>query len=853
MPSALSALPAAEGAGAYIPLPEGSSRGCTHCGAPARYVRAPTTIDEALADRQRLCERCFRGLNPGNEGCSILDDPATWNPPEGDGQAAEPEPIPAVYVTPPEPDLPDLPQPDDLAGLDDAGVAAWIDRLCAAEAVRSPGTRYAVGLAPAALRAELRADLGAPSVQQAWARYRDARLQAWERESNTPRYEGENRAPALRAEAVRLASEGYDPQSIYHGLLTFNQSRCLPPIYEIPPGSDGEVRELQQLAEDVYQSLPLSALRVEVMPEQLSILTYASKGLGIQNDLRGCRIWATTTRDGDTVRDGAIINVALADLTIRSSPRGATTIYEAAFVGQPRLRVNLRGTLSDILGGLEGEGLIAKRRAAEEALAVLVQRMREGHYAHQTEEEDRPGIYPARYRDRSTAAINIADDGLVAVDLKTPLLTRAGLRSALEVLDQAVVWWFGYTPATRARTAAMIRWFVIAPFAYVRKHPRVDLPVPNLILTGNSRSGKSMGAQIGLALWGIRDNTHMLGYEQANTEPRLGEVLASSAFPVLIDEVDFSNERLHQMLKLAYEKLIARTTLTTTRQQIHRDALAPLCLTTNGKAPLADAVRNRSVVLRYDLTDYKRVQTQRREFDRDVKPYLDQLSYVGSYVWEVVRRTPQILHERDWAVLATAILSNAYRYAGLNVPAWVDIAYDDHYETDTPLLAQETVALALRDLIQRRFNEDFQKWRNLWAEKTDLGWERQMWSMEDKLSFLLATGSIPALHPVRGQGRPPKDIQAALASQDGVTSIRIDQGIFQETEFRDNPEISANIGADLRNLAEVLGVETPSERWVAMPKGRSQRKVLEIGRTDLVELIALHTGEAYSTEIAEVA
>ena len=72
-------------------------------------------------------------------------------------------------------------------------------------------------------------------------------------------------------------------------------------------------------------------------------------------------------------------------------------------------------------------------------------------------------------------------------------------------------------------------------------------------------------------------------------------------------------------------------------------------------------------------------------------------------------------------------------------------------------------------------------------------------------------------------------------------------------EFRNNPEISANIGADLRNLAEVLGVETPSERWVAMPKGRSQRKVLDIGRTDLVELIALHTGEACGTEIAEVA
>jgi len=844
------ALPAAEGGGSYVPLPEGSARGCTHCGAPARYVRSPTSVEGAVADRPRLCERCYRQTSGGTEA-SPLDDPEIWNPPEGGGQGGEPEPIPAIYVTPPEPDLPDLPQPDAVPDLDEGEVAGWVDRLCAAEVVRSPGTRYAEGTSPAALRAELRNDLGTPSVQQAWDRYRDARRQAWERECATPRYEGEHRRPALEAEAVRLASEGYNSQNIYHGLLTFNQGRCLPPIYETPPGSDGEVRELQGLAEETYQSLPLSALRVEAMPEQLSILTYASKGLGIQNDLRGCRIWATTTREGETVRDGAIVNVALTDLTIRSSPRGATTIYEATFVGQPRLRVNLRGTVSDILGGLEGEGLVAKRRAAEEALAVLVQQMREGHYAHQTEEEDRPGIYPARYRDRSTAAINVAEDGLVAVERKTPPLTRAGLRSALELLDQAVVRWFGYTPATRARMAVLIRWFVIAPFAYVRKHRGLDLPVQNLILTGNSRSGKSQGAQVGLALWGIRDRTHMRGYEEANTEARLGEVLASSAFPVLIDEVDFSNERIHPMLKLAHENLIARTTLTTTRQQIHREALAPLCLTTNGKAPIADAVRNRSVVLRYDLTDFKRIQTQRGEFDRDVKPRLDQLSCVGSYTWEVVCRNPQLLHERDWGVLATAILSNAYRYAGLNVPAWVDLSYDDHYETDTPLLAQETVALALRDLIQRRFGEDFQKWRNLWAEKTDLGWERQMWSMEDKLAFLLATGSIPALHPVRGQGRPPKDIQAALASQDGVTSIRIDQGIFQETEFRDNPEISANIGADLRNLAEVLGVETPSERWVAMPKGRSQRKVLQISRTDLVELIALHTGEAYGTEIAE--
>ena len=73
-------LPATEGAGAYTPLPEGSTRRCSHCGAPARYVHTPTTLDEATADnRERLCERCH-GIAQGSEATRSWTTPISGTP-----------------------------------------------------------------------------------------------------------------------------------------------------------------------------------------------------------------------------------------------------------------------------------------------------------------------------------------------------------------------------------------------------------------------------------------------------------------------------------------------------------------------------------------------------------------------------------------------------------------------------------------------------------------------------------------------------------------------------------------------------------------------------------------------------
>jgi hypothetical protein len=816
-------------------------RTCTHCGAPARYVQAPTSIDEALRSRERLCERCYK-QHTGSEEVSPLDDPGVWNPPEGGDESSAPEPIPAVYVSPPEPDLPDLPQPDDLPGLDDAGVAGWVDRLCAAEAVRSPGTRYAEGTSPAALRAELRADLGTPSVQQAWDRYRAARRQGWEREAQTPRYEGEHRAPALRAEALRMASDGYDAEAIYLGLLQFNHDCLIPPHYEDPRGPDGEVRELRELAEEIYQNLPLSALRVEERPQVID----ANIGGGkiIRNDLRARKMYLLiqmTDKEGNTREPtpNTILNVALDRVAVRVSPRAGVTRYEFEFIGWPRTTIQVTGTLPEVAGRLVEEGVVILPHLLQPALAAVIQLMRERQYCRQTDAEPTPGFYPAKYRDRERFLIDLGD-GIQIVDARTSALNRAALREGLELLDWIVREYASYAPRTAARLSLAIRWHLVAPFAFIRKHFRITQDI--LVLQGSSQTGKSVSGQIGLAIWGRNDPTNRVTNGAFNTEARAGETLASGTYPVVVDEADLQNEAIHTILKNAWESIFSRTPLTTTRQKVMREAFALPCLTSNQSAPVADALRNRCAILHYDLRDREWTARHEGEFKDRVLPRLEELSQIGSYITAVVQRSPALLVERDWVTLGTATLTHAYQYAGLPVPHWVSLEYV--YRRDTATEARVTVALAIRDLITRTFAQEFPKYRALFSDRADRSWEGQFWSLAQKLNLLLAAGSIGCLHPVRKSGVRRGTLEAEIQRADDVIEgVRIDGGVFAVPEFKDSQEVRDNLHEDLENLARLFGVEKPEVQNVQGPGGgRTKRVAVTVPTAVILTVIESATG-----------
>lgn len=833
-------LPATEEAGTYTPLPEGSVRCCTHCGAPARYVRTPTSVEEALADRPRLCERCYR-QHTGSEAQSVLDDPAVWNPPEGDGSEAEPEPLPATYVTPPEPDTPDLPQPDDVPAMDDAATWAWVRRLCAADVVRAPGVRYAEGLPIGPVRAELRTDLSDERVRQAYDRHRAARRQAWERECSTPRYEGEHREPALRAEALRLAAGGYDAEQIYVGLLQFNHDRLIPPLYEEPGGPDGEVEPLRELAAVTYRDLPLSALRVEERPQVIN----ASIGGGkiIRNDLRARKIYyaiQVTDKEGNVKETlNTVANVALDRVAVRVSPRASVTRYECSFVGLPRTEVRITGTLPEVVARLVEEGVVIISTFIQPALSAVIQTMREHQWCLQTAEEQYSGFYPAKYRNVENLEIDLAD-GLTAVDLRLPPLNRGDLRKALTTLDWIVREWSSYAPGTAARMSLALRWHLVAPFSFIRRHLKLKQDL--LVLHGTSQTGKSVAAQIGLSIWNRNDPNHRLSNGAFNTEARVGEALARGTFQVVVDEADLTNELIYEVLKNVWESLFSRTPLTATRQQIRREAFAIPCLTTNKGSPVADGLRNRFAVLEYGLHDRDQTLAKEEQFSREVLPRLSELPAIGAYVAAVVMRTPTVLEEMDWVKLGTTILSNAYVYAELAVPGWV--ALECSYRQDTVSEAGLAVALALRDLITRVFSQEFPKYRSLYADRADRSWESEIWDLPKKLDLLLATGSIGSFHSVRrsGVGRLSLEAEIARASE-VIEAVRIDAGIFNEPEIKGSPEVANNLHADLGNLARILGVEKPKVQNLIGHDGRRTKRVsITIPKEVLVSVIERSTG-----------
>ena len=102
------------------------------------------------------------------------------------------------------------------------------------------------------------------------------------------------------------------------------------------------------------------------------------------------------------------------------------------------------------------------------------------------------------------------------------------------------------------------------------------------------------------------------------------------------------------------------------------------------------------------------------------------------------------------------MMTHAYQYAGLAVPQWVYDSYDG--QADTTVEAQVAVALAFRDMVNRVFSSEFQKFRSQFcAERLDT-----IIRFPKKLDLLLAANAIGPVHAVRRRGAQPGDAARAL-------------------------------------------------------------------------------------------
>ena len=364
------------------------------------------------------------------------------------------------------------------------------------------------------------------------------------------------------------------------------------------------------------------------------------------------------------------------------NPVGGVTKYKVVWEVSTRPKPVEIGPayIGDVLDRLRAEGLVTAGRFADDVLNAVIEGFIRRGRAEVRAEIESPGFY---YVDGRVVAVGF--------DVREPVFEE--LREALILLDELAVWY----KHVLDRFATVVKWGLLAPFNYVLKQR--GRWVRWLYLYGASRTGKTTLGEVVLKIWGLgAGNTKTGG--SIDTPARLGYVLSQSTFPVLVNEPGnaLSREDIVEIVKNAVESTVVRG-------KYHRGSyveipsLAAVIFTSNKYIPRDDALLRRLQVLRF--TYGERVEEGKAAvFERDVKPRLDKLRALGVFTAWYVTSNASILGGED---PARAILEEAYRRVGLELPQWVGlkVAGEECFE--------ESIVEDVRSFLRERVNNAFFK------------------------------------------------------------------------------------------------------------------------------------------------
>ncbi|MEM1642084.1 MAG: hypothetical protein QXI85_04785 [Desulfurococcaceae archaeon] len=380
-----------------------------------------------------------------------------------------------------------------------------------------------------------------------------------------------------------------------------------------------------------------------------------------------------------------IAMVAPTRVVVYSNPIGGITKYEITFEGATLQRPLVVGPalIDEIADRLCSEGLVYHRRLIHDTLSAIIQAyIRKGKAEVRTELEA-PGFY-------------YVEGKVVAVKYKVESVDVEKLRQALVLLNELAEVWFKHV---QDKFSTVIKWGAIAPFSYVIKVKLRDTWLPWLYLFGNSDTGKTTLGGIVLRLWGLNPE-HDKGGTNIDTVPRLGYVVSSTAFPVLINEPGgaLSKEEIVEAIKHAVEKPMVRGKYV---RGVYTEypALAPLIFTSNRFLPKDEALLKRFKVVHFSYGE-KIPKEKQNEFKEKVLPRLGVLSEIGKCVAKHVMENPDLLDKLDGGVL----LEKCYEVAGLEKPAWLNQEY-----TENPSF-HETIVEEFVERLKKYINDSFARY-----------------------------------------------------------------------------------------------------------------------------------------------
>jgi hypothetical protein len=595
-----------------------------------------------------------------------------------------------------------------------------------------------------------------------------------------------------RALAQVLGVEPYGPEALEREEVRGKAG--LQEILERELGEEGAVDAIREIEEVLGAASPFR-------DSVLALLNYEKQLYAVANLSKLVVVRAALTASGGRrlrYKERVFIG-APTEVVVYLNPLGGVTKYQVRWEVATRRRPLVIGpcTVEEVLARLRAEGLVVCSRLASDVLAALLDAYIRKGRAEVREEIDKPGFY---WVDGRLVAVRVdlegGSGGHDAVRLPRP--SKEEIREALSLLVELGERWYGHAQEVFAE---VVRWGVLAPFIFAYKQRGRWVPWPYAF--GASNAGKTTLFRVVLAMWGLGEGARWeKSGASVNNVARMGEVLSSGTFPMLVNEVAavLRDPALAEMVKAAVETTVARGKFMV-GVYTEIPALAPLMLTSNAaRAPEDEGLARRLYL--YPFTHSMVLPQERvREFEEKVKPRLGRLRALGAFAAHYVMERGLPEKPED---LPRLVLEEAFRAVGLEAPDWLWKVPERVTPEDIREELVERIRVCLAEAVNEAFARSVGRIVALREDGGAVEVGRGEASFEDRLHAVLTNRLLPWVI-LRGD------------------RVYITSGVLGELEKRGIVGVST-----LRDLAEVLG-------WEYIPK-RSIREGRRVRNLSVVSI-----------------
>lgn len=458
-----------------------------------------------------------------------------------------------------------------------------------------------------------------------------------------------------------------------------------------------------------------------------SLIDFRKRAYYVANPRKGIIARAFEDKNnGGIVYEKIVAEVCPVKVIVYEDPLGGLTKFEIEFHGFRNLTIG-PAELDVIISRLQAEGVVKHSRLLRDALSSIITAFIRKGKAEIKRELEKPGFY-------------YIDGQIKAVKWQPEDFSKDDLAKSLQLLDELRTKWYR---KAGERFTTMIKWGLIAPFAYAIKQIRRTVVVhfPDMVAYGSRDTGKTtIGAQIILSIWNPPEEARIVkGGGDADTKAKHGRLRSLTTFPVVVNEVEgiFNNKELLEDYKNAVENRFVRGKHAH-GVYIEIPSLAPFFMTMNGQLPLDEAVRKRFFGIHFSLSD--RISRDEMErFKEEILPRLEDLRFLGYFVFKKISENPELLRE-NWSTLATQLLKEAFEFAELEIPDWINEFYEGETEEELNEALNEEIRARLLENINNLYSRYISKIEIIAEGPNDL---YAYSSLETRLRALLQEGFTP--------------------------------------------------------------------------------------------------------------